>query len=116
MIDCNKPVQTRDGRKVRILCTDMKARDSVAGVITDTDGEDTVDAWQADGHYNISTDASNSDLINVPDTRVVWVNMYPRTKMFKIEISPTKAEADTMSTYEREACVRVEYTVGQFDE
>lgn len=66
-IDFTKPVQTRDGRKVRILCTDAKsAAGSVVAIIKDDDGYDLVDHWYRNGNYR--SDASNDarDLINVP--------------------------------------------------
>lgn len=113
MIDFNKPVQTRDGRKVRILCTDMKGGgDSVAGLIND-DGEETTHSWLSDGSFISHKISDSTDLINVPETRVVWVNMYP---LMRAEAFPTRMAANNNAGTEREACVRVECTVGQFDE
>ena len=113
MIDLTKPVQTRDGLKVRVLCTNMKGRDTVAGVITDDDGTDMVDAWQADGHYNIGPEEARTDLINVPEKRVVWVNVNPGNWMHTY---PSKDDADEYASHSRLSRVRVEYEVGQFDE
>ena len=118
MIDLTKPVQTRDGLKVRVLCTNMKGRDTVAGVITDHDGTDMVDAWQADGHYNIGPEEARTDLINVPEKRVVWVNMYEDSEHFGHNTLEEAIEGGE-NGYGKQGCdarVRVEYEVGQFDE
>ena len=114
MIDFSKPVQTRDGRKVRILCTDMKGDmgDTVVGIIAEGDSEEVL-TWKTDGVYNRAGDETSCDLINVPETRVVWVNMYAHDLSTSY---PSKVHADRHGAPNREACIRVEYTVGQFDE
>ena len=114
-LDLTKPVQTRDGRKVRILCTDMDGEyDSIVGIVMNTNESEQCESWRPDGHY-YDTSETNSDLVNVPETRVVWVNMYPGNFH---TLWPAKERADAMqkSDNSREACIRVEYEVGQFDE
>lgn len=66
VIDFKKPVQTRDGVPVRILCTDgptiyMGYAQPVVGVTLDSSPM----SWSADGLYN-PPGISGMDLINVP--------------------------------------------------
>lgn len=65
--------QTRDGRKVRILCTDAKGRHPIVGLIDD----ETPDSWEKDGSFDSECDPGHPlDLINSPAPRkTVWVNM-----------------------------------------
>lgn len=77
--DPTKPCQTRDGRKVRILCTDFPTRNNqpIAGVV---DGDcDDIMQWSADGSYigKLKT-VSPLDLINIPEKHKLtgWVNVY----------------------------------------
>jgi len=115
MIDLTKPVQTRDGRKVRVLCTDMKSETPIVGVVTQPAGKEEACWWYADGRYSL-TPGHSADLINVPDTRVVWVNMYPESSSAAGACHRSQAKADKYAATSRIACVRVEYEVGQFDE
>lgn len=50
MIDFTKPCQTRDGRPVRILCTDAAGRNPIVGLIQMAAG-DYACQWKADGTY-----------------------------------------------------------------
>ena len=107
MIDWTKPVQTRDGRKVRLIGTDFDRTDGQCMVIELGDG--------IQGHRLPDGTPLNcgKPIINVPETRVVWVNMYPPANMLDYS---TRQSADNGAGAHREACVRVPYTVGQFDE
>lgn len=68
-IDFTKPVTTRDGRPVRILCTDRPGEWPVVGLI-----EGNIHAWTADGlsqpHYR------NYDLINPKTKREAWTVIF----------------------------------------
>ncbi len=109
-IDWTKPVQTRDGRKVVIYCTDAPGDFPVHGRI---DGMEDPDTWRLDGAF-ICGASSSLDLINAPEPkRVAWVNLYPDQYGGAYK---TKAEADEFCAHNRIACVRVEWSPGQFDE
>lgn len=75
MIDFDKPIQTRDGREVRIYAKDVfPAAYPIHGAIKTTSGWE-VESWSnAGGVFNGEADAR--DLINVPTRREVWVNLY----------------------------------------
>lgn len=64
-IDLTKPVHTRDGRKVRILCTDRRGgNDPIVGLVTYSDGTEGTASWRSTGKYGDVE--SELDLLNVP--------------------------------------------------
>ena len=71
MLDVNKPVQCRDGRKARILATDIKGPLSLAAVVVYTDGVEAVFSFYPDGR---TTHAAPSalDLVNAPRSHEDW--------------------------------------------
>ena len=62
--------QTRDGRRVRVLCTDRKGHEPIVGLCADAYGGETVLAWKANGDFN---GFKACDLINPPVKRRGWV-------------------------------------------
>ena len=79
-LDLTKPVQTRDGRPVRILANDMKADQPVVGVVTNNDGREFVAQWDVSGKfYQRSPHEGPTDLINVPPKPVkYYAHVYRR--------------------------------------
>ncbi len=77
--DPKKPVQTRDGRPARIICTD---RDHIDGPIVALiknnipnhphEGEEIVVSYHANGMYHSLAGDLSSDLINIPEKRSQW--------------------------------------------
>lgn len=68
-LDFSKPVQTRDGRPVRILCTDRKhPHYTVIGLI-EIDGLDATLHWTEDGHYFSTRKEDCLDLFQAPQPR-----------------------------------------------
>lgn len=106
MIDFTKPVQTRDGRKVRILCTDSKRTQPVIGVIYE-DWRDEIYIWSITGEF-MPTKGTGHDLINVPDRieREVWLNIYPVDHLYGI-LHQSKEAADRNANVLRLACVKI---------
>ncbi len=49
MLDFTKPVTTRDGRAVRILCTDGQGRRPVVGFV---EGDEYPSTWSKDGTFH----------------------------------------------------------------
>lgn len=77
-LDLTKPVQTRDGRPVRILCTDRKSTlmdKPVVGLVTNKSGSEILDFWSLTGAKGTSI-ACEGDLVNVPERKSKWMNMY----------------------------------------
>lgn len=115
MLDLTKPVQTRDGRAVRILATDVADSDYPIVAATQYEPEDEiVETFTREGHLllrpGVDTTSGN-DLINVPEKRVLWLNIYDGS----YPSHDTYEEAERSACSSRIACVRVEYEIGQFD-
>jgi hypothetical protein len=72
-IDFTKPVTTRDGCPVRILCTDRPGEFPVVGLV----GED-VYAWTLDGGFGYGRN-SPYDLSNPKTKREAWTLVYKDT-------------------------------------
>lgn len=79
--DPTKPVQTRDGRKVRILCTDKRGHDGfdnlrIVALVTEKEGGETLDTFEANGSC-YGGEQSSDDLVNLPaphEALVTWFN------------------------------------------
>ena len=112
-LDLTKPVQTKDGRPVRILCTDREGTDwPVVGLVTCGDEEYHM-YWMSNGNPKWNTE---DKLVNVPPPKqVLYFNMYKDGTRGAYK---TRDSADKASAYltGRIACVRVEFSEGQFDE
>lgn len=94
MIDFNKPVQTRDGRKVRILCTDCKSPlYPVVTLIKCENGSEQIVAHTLEGVWLVGSAPHRNDLVNVPqrhkhaDVIIAWANGA------EIEFRPNCAES-----------------------
>lgn len=79
-----KKVITRDGRGVRIRCTDRRGTDQpiVALVETSTRKAENILSYREDGRWSpvgSPTVDSNLDLFFAPEKHEVWVNVYRRS-------------------------------------
>lgn len=103
-IDWTKPVRTKDGRAVRVLCTDGPGDYSVAGYI---EGETNPRSWTLDGYFHINERHSTLDLENIPQSiqREYWVNVYPEVAIASLHY--TRIGADSSAFPNRLACVKV---------
>lgn len=72
--DPTKPVQTRDGRKARIIATDAKLTDgrSIIALVERTNGGEMARYVYEDGSWFGSYVTDPSDLINVPEETVEY--------------------------------------------
>lgn len=93
-LDLSKPVQTRDGRKVRILCTDAGGERPVVGLIDGCVWRWTGGGYDSNGNYR----SAQYDLVNVPEPeRTVWVNVYV-SKSGKLHCGkPQASEANALT-------------------
>ena len=108
MLNLDKPVQTKDGRKVRMICTDRKGPYPLVG-LTDP-GEEWLHTWTKDGKfYKDSTEPKPTDLINAPETHVYWMNIYQDRSC---NLYPTKEDANTCESEARIACIKIEWEDG----
>ena len=95
--DPSKKVVTRDGRAVRIICTDMKSRYKIVGLVYDKkDDTESIEIFQENGTLFIHT-TSNYDLFFAPVKKRRVVNIYDITRTNCISrIYNTKEEAETI--------------------
>lgn len=84
-LDFNKPITTRSGRPVRILCTDAGGEYPVIGLRQIYgNGREEVCRWKLDGtirqkDFFVGEHVGSADLINPPPPKVKlerWVNVY----------------------------------------
>lgn len=74
--DPNKKVVTRDGRNVRIICTDRKGTEySVVALCTMSDGSENLDTYFPNGKIYLSSD-SCMDLFFAPEKHEGWINIF----------------------------------------
>ena len=74
----NRKVVTRDGRSVRISCTDRKSEEQpiVALVESLTEDSEYVGTYRKDGRWSTSGCASDLDLFFAPEKKVGWTNVF----------------------------------------
>ena len=74
----NRKVVTRDGRSVRIRCTDRKSEEQpiVALVESLTEDSEYVGTYRKDGRWSTSGCASDLDLFFAPERKEGWANIY----------------------------------------
>lgn len=110
--DPSKPVQTRDGRKARIICTDARLRDgrTIAALVDMGDHES---GWQFLPSGQHDADREDSiDLINIPVKREGWVSVSSTpggSRWISGTPWPTKERAMEEPMIYRVAVTRVEW-------
>lgn len=74
----DRKVVTRDGRSVRIRCTDRKSEEQpiVALVESLTEDSEYVGTYRKDGRWSTSGCASDLDLFFAPEKKEGWINLY----------------------------------------
>ena len=76
-----KPVCTRDGRKVRIICFDAKRKDNrgIVALVPSKDegyeGTDDIITYPINGNYHGGHE-NDGDLMMLPEKKIGWVNVY----------------------------------------
>lgn len=99
----DREVVTRNGYKVRIICTDRKNHDSypiIALVETDEDDERVI-SFKIDGKWSVHGLENNFDLFFAPEKHEGWINLpalLPEEQgdlphPFKIPVFETEAKA-----------------------
>ena len=109
-LDLTKPVQTRDGRPVKLITPrERNPEFPVTGYIGTLP---YVDMWTLDGRF-IPERPNCHDLINIPDPKRVvdfWVNVYPLS-ISGVHLSKELAEIN--KTGERLDCIHIRWTEGK---
>ena len=102
-----RKVVTRDGRNVKILCTNFtKAQHIIAQI----EGNDYSTAFHKDGIF-VNGVESNCDLFFAPEKHEGWINVYKDGDHFysSMYIFKTKDEAEALSCRSCIATVKVEW-------
>ena len=72
----SRKVVTRNGRRVRIICTDMKSTTyPVVALIENGSGYEQLITFSKNGEYVVN-ESSRSDLFFAPETHEGWINVY----------------------------------------
>lgn len=90
-----KPVCTRDGRKTRIVCSDVKGSDTpIIALVANGEGNENTFLFYEDGRIYNDRD-SDFDLMMLPEKHEGWINMCKSTngKYFSNKIYDTKEQA-----------------------
>lgn len=71
----SRKVVTRDGRPVRIICTDMKSySEKIVGLIMSDTGIESIVTWTQQGKLFSNADTPN-DLCFAPEKHEGWINI-----------------------------------------
>ena len=118
----SRKVVTRDGRSVRILCTDRKSEEQpiVALIASLTEDSEYVGTYRKDGIWSTYGCASELDLFFPPEKHEGWVNIYkaaaPRetlgclvTRYVGSSIWPTEEAAKTAADADDIVTIKIEW-------
>lgn len=114
LVDLTKPVQTRAGNSVRILCTDAEDGNTYPVVtLVKVGGSEVVYRYNSVGGYYNSGGEDPNDLVNVPvkHQRTGWINCYKISG----RLHATKEDADVLRGSDCLACVPVTFTFEEGD-
>lgn len=77
LADPSKKVVTRDGKDVRIICTDARGLYPVVALIERPDGDaEDLSLFTKDGCWSIHDPASSMNLVFASKKKEGWVNLY----------------------------------------
>ena len=118
----SKKVVTRDGRSVRICCTDRESEEQpiVVLICSLTEDSEYVGTYGKDGRWSTSGCASALDLFFAPEKHEGWVNIYkaaaPRetlgclvTRYAGSCIWPTEEEAKASADLNPVVTIKIEW-------
>lgn len=101
-VDLTKPVQTRDGRKARILATNLNSEKPIVGVVKEEDSDRVVTYYKNGRCYVFSS--CPDDLVNVPERVSRWINLY-----WPCDYPTSRQEADREASITRTGIIEVIY-------
>ena len=101
----NRKVVTRDGRPVRILCTDANGTYPIAALVRGEDNEDSACTFKEDGTYLKGVE-SRRDLFFATEKKIAWANLYCTklgtmftSEFFKTEEAAIKAKGKELGKH-----------------
>lgn len=122
--DPSKPVQTRDGRKARIVCTDTDngRGGTILALIDDSDGDGNEHPFHYldTGMWAVNRQGHDEglDLINIPETHEVVAGFYEmRVKGARVGVAVADVDEPPRNTsYVCIASKRITFTEGEFED
>ena len=104
-------VVTRDGKSVRIRCTDRK--DAVYPIVAliDSNGKEEILSYTKNGYFYYDGRKDVNDLFFAPEKHEGWVNVYKDGDRFysSMDILKTKDKAEALSCRSCIATVKIEW-------
>ena len=92
----SQKVMTRDGRKARIVCTDMKNGQPILALITEVNRED-IHFYSQNGAWCNEFPNDKLDLVFAPIKKEGWINIFRcKTDVYIGDVFETKEEAEKM--------------------
>lgn len=92
----SQKVMTRDGRKARIVCTDMKNAQPILALITEGNRED-IRFYSQNGVWCNDFPNHKLDLVFAPIKKKGWINIFRcKTELYIGDVFETKEEAEKM--------------------
>ena len=92
----SQKVMTRDGRKARIVCTDMKNEQPILALITEGNRED-IYFYSQNGVWCNDFPNHKLDLVFAPAKKKGWINIFRcKTELYIGDVFETKEEAEKM--------------------
>ena len=92
----SQKVMTRDGRKARIVCTDMKNKQPVLALITEGNRED-IHFYSQNGVWCNDFPNHKLDLVFAPTKKKGWINIFRcKTYLYIGDVFETKEKAEKM--------------------
>lgn len=106
-----KPVCTRDGRKARIICTNVNNDKPIVAVISYENGKETYPYTFYSNGLNMDNKVlSNTDLMMYYEKKEGWLNIYKKGEVRYIgELHPSVEEAEKQANERCVATVRIEW-------
>lgn len=100
----SKKIVTRDGKNVRIICTDAKGNFPIIALVETHNGTETVLRLKENGHFHNSTEDSR-DLFFATEKQERWINIYKDEEDYHLGkcFCSTKEEAVNLG------CINIEY-------
>ena len=92
----NRKVVTRDGRSVRIICTDAKGDFPIVALVEIYNGAENVFRLEENGHFYYDIEDSR-DLFFAPVKKSAWINLYKMNSVISTgpRVYDTKEEAES---------------------
>ena len=105
-----RKIVTRDGREVRIICTDKKGTFFPIVALVKYENREETYYYTTKGGWTFDGTKNNIDLFFAPEKHEGWINIYKGNKWFTSSaIWPTEEEAKKLAGFQCIATVKIEW-------